>query len=93
MAKSRGVKLGNPNGAASLRRAGKGGASLRATVTSNADRFARDLVAVVKDIRTAGNVSLRTIAEELTKRGIKTRRGESWGVGNVKRLLGRIDKA
>lgn len=31
-AKARGVKLGNPNGAAALRRAGKGGAALRAYV-------------------------------------------------------------
>ena len=29
-AKARGVKLGNPNGAAALRRAGKGGAALKA---------------------------------------------------------------
>ena len=32
VARSRGVKLGNPNGAAALRRAGKGGAALRAAV-------------------------------------------------------------
>ena len=42
-ARARGVRLGNPNGAASLRRAGKGGTALRATVTANADAFARDL--------------------------------------------------
>jgi len=39
-AKARGVKLGNPNGAAALRRAGKGGIALRQTVTANADTFA-----------------------------------------------------
>ena len=32
VARSRGVKLGNPNGAAALRRAGKGGAPLRAAI-------------------------------------------------------------
>ncbi len=36
VAKARGVRLGNPNGAAALRRAGKGGAALRATVAANA---------------------------------------------------------
>jgi hypothetical protein len=38
VARSRGVGLGNRNGAASLRRAGKGGASLRAAIVCNADR-------------------------------------------------------
>ena len=35
VAMARGVKLGNPNGAASLRRADKGGAALRAVVSAN----------------------------------------------------------
>lgn len=46
-AKARGVKLGNPNGAAALRRAGKGGQALREVVTSNADRLAADLAGVL----------------------------------------------
>jgi DNA invertase Pin-like site-specific DNA recombinase len=90
VAKARGVKLGNPNGAAALRRAGRGGAALRATVTANADRFAQDLAPVLADIRTAGHQSLRAIAAELTARGIRTRRGGRWGVGNVKALLERV---
>lgn len=40
--KARGVKLGNPNGAESLNRAGKGGAALRATVIANAKQVTRD---------------------------------------------------
>ena len=51
VARSRGVRLGNPNGAAALRRAGKGGAPLRAAIARNADRHARDLAPVVEDIR------------------------------------------
>jgi DNA invertase Pin-like site-specific DNA recombinase len=42
VAKARGVKLGNPNGAECLRRAGKGGAALRAAVSANAAAFALD---------------------------------------------------
>lgn len=42
MAKARGVKLGNPNGAETLRRAGKGGVALRAAVSANAGAFSRD---------------------------------------------------
>ncbi len=90
VAKGRGVKLGNPNGAASLRRAGKGAVALRAAVADNADGFAADLAAVVADIREAGAVSLRAIAAELTARGIKTRRGGTWQVSNVQSLLARL---
>ncbi len=89
-ARSRGVRLGNPNGAASLRRAGKGGSALRAAVTANADSFARDLAPVISDIRAGGATSLRAIAAELTARGIRTRRGGTWQVSNVKTLLERI---
>lgn len=60
-----GLQLGNPNGAAALQRAGKGGVVLRATVSANADRFAADLAGVVTDIRAAGPTSLRAIAAEL----------------------------
>lgn len=89
-AKARGVKLGNPNGAASLRRAGKGGAALRAVVASNAEQFAKDLAPVITDIRAAGHTSLRAMAAELTARGIRTRRGGRWGVGNVREVLWRL---
>lgn len=91
MAKARGVKLGSPNGAASLRRAGKGGVALRARVSANADGFAADLADVIGDIRGAGHTSLRAIAAELTARGIRTRRGGVWGVSNVKALFERPD--
>ena len=46
VAKARGVKLGNPNGADALRRAGKGAVALRAAVSANADRFAAELAPV-----------------------------------------------
>ncbi|MES2846564.1 MAG: recombinase family protein [Pseudomonadota bacterium] len=89
VAKARGMKLGNPNGAESLRRAGKGGSALRAAVSANAAAFAGDLVPVLADIQAAGHTSLRAIAAELMARGIRTRRGGRWGVGNVGRLLHR----
>ena len=89
-AKARGVRLGNPNGAAALRRAAEGGVALRRTVTANADAFAEQLVPVLADIRTIGRTSLRDIAGELNRRGIVTRRGGRWHVSNVKNLLERI---
>lgn len=85
------VDFPNPNGAASLRRAGKGGVALRAAVSANAEAFAVDLAPVLADIQAAGHISLRAIATELTGRGIRTRRGGKWGLGNVKGLLQRSD--
>ena len=89
-AKARGTRLGNPNGAAALRRAGKGTSALRATITANADAHAEALAPVVADIRAAGHHSLRAIATDLTIRGMKTRRGGGWQVSNVRGLLIRI---
>ncbi len=89
-AKARGVKLGNPKGADALRRAGKGGAALRATVESNAARFARDLAPVVEAIRAEGCTSLRALAAALIARGMMTRRGGRWHLSTVKNLLVRI---
>ena len=90
VAKARGMKLGNPNGAAALRRAGKGAAALRAAVSANADRFAEGLAPVLADIRTAGHVTLRAMAAELNRRGMMTRRGGTWSVSNVRNLVGRL---
>lgn len=70
VAKARAVKLGNPNRAESLRRAGKGGQALGAAVSDNAAAFANDLTEVAADIRAAGHVSRRAVAAELTARGI-----------------------
>ena len=91
-AKARGVRLGNPNGAAALRRAGKGGSALRAAVTANADAHAARLADTVADIRAAGHTSLRAIAAELDARNILTRRGGRWHVSTVRNLLARIDR-
>ena len=90
-AKARGVKLGNPNGAAALRRVGKGGTALRATVSANANTFARDLSPVIAALRASGHTTLRAIAAELNARGIQTRQGGNWHVSNVRNLLMRLD--
>ena len=92
-AKARGVKLGNPDGAAALRRAAKGGTALRATVTANADAFARDLTPTIAALQAQGHTSLRALAAELNARAIRTRRGGHWHVSTVTNLLERIDRA
>ena len=90
-ARARGVRLGNPNGAAVLRRAGRGGQPLRETVARNADWHAEDLRAVVDDIRATGATSLRAMAEEMNACGILTRRGGRWHVSTVMNLLRRLE--
>jgi DNA invertase Pin-like site-specific DNA recombinase len=90
VAKARGVKLGNPNGAAALRRAGKGGVALREAVAANADRHAQDLAPVLQALREQGVTSLRGIAAELNERGMLTCRGGKWDVPNLKNLLVRL---
>jgi DNA invertase Pin-like site-specific DNA recombinase len=90
VARSRGVRLGNPQGVAALRRAGKGSAPLRAAIARNADRHAQDLAPVIEDIRAGGATSLRAIAAELNARGMLTRRGGRWHVSTVVNLLDRL---
>jgi hypothetical protein len=80
----------HPNGAAALRRAGKGGAPLRAAIARNPDRHAQDLAPVVADIRAAGATSLRAIAGQLNGRGMLTRRGGRWHVSTVMNLIDRL---
>ena len=92
-AKARGVRLGNPNGAAALRRAGKGGAPLREAIARNAHRHAKDLRAVVEDIRAGGVTSLRGMAAELNARGILTRRSGRWHVSTVMNRVARLEDA
>lgn len=72
-AKARGVKLGNPNGAAVLGRAGKDGTALRRAVSAKADEFARELAMVVEAIRAEGHTTLRAMADRFNARGIRTR--------------------
>lgn len=92
-AKARGVRLGNPNGAAALRRADKGNAASVTAIRGGADRFAADLDPIVADIVATGHASLRTMAAELNRRGIVTRRGGAWHPATVRDLLNRQQSA
>lgn len=91
-AKKRGVRLGNPNGAAALRRAGKGnGAALRA-VTETANRHAADLAPVIQHLRAEGRRSLRELAAGLNERRMQTPRGGAWHPTSVRNLLERLQR-
>ena len=91
-ARSRGAKLGNPNGAAALRRAGKGSEALREAVIANADAHAEALAPVIADLQAHGHTTLRSLASELNASGMQTRRGGSWHVSTVRNLLNRLGR-
>jgi DNA invertase Pin-like site-specific DNA recombinase len=81
-AKRQGKQLGNPNGATALHHARD--AQVRA-----ADKFARSLRPTIESLRISGVTKLRDIAAALNQRGIRTVRGASWHVSNVKNLIDR----
>jgi DNA invertase Pin-like site-specific DNA recombinase len=82
-AKARGQALGNPNGAAALRRAGKG-------QRSDALTRANDLSDVLADVRASGITTLSDMATELNRRGIKTARGGKWYATSVRNVMARL---
>ncbi|NLF16605.1 MAG: recombinase family protein [Lentisphaerae bacterium] len=88
-AKARGVRLGNPNGAAHLRGRGNKAAvaALRSQAAHKAERLRKDIA----DIQAAGTTTARGIARELTARGIETPRGGTeWHPTMVRRVLDRL---
>lgn len=90
-AKARGQRLGNPNGAAAFRRAGKGTAAALAVVSANADAHAIRLRPVVARLRAQGIVSLGGVAAALNDEGILTPRGGRWHASSVRNLLSRLE--
>ena len=86
VAKVRAVRLGNPNGAANLKRA----VALRDAIATNADAHAQDLTQVVVDIRLAGATNLRAVADALVARRMLTRRSGRWRVSTVRNLVRRV---
>lgn len=89
--KARGVRLGNPNGAAALHRAGKGNKASCEAQRGKANAFAEDLSDTLADVQAAGHMTLKAQASELNKRGIKTARGGRWHASSVSNLHKRLE--
>lgn len=87
-----GKRLGNPNGAAPLRKARKGNKAAVTTLKADADQRAADLRSVIEDIERSGITTHKGIAEELNARDIETPRGGEWYATSVKRLKERLAK-
>lgn len=89
-AKRRGVKLGNPNGAAALRRAGKGNVASLNVIKGVADEHARSLQPVIDSLAQEGITSLGGIAQALNEREMLTPRGARWHKSSVRNLIARL---
>lgn len=89
-AKARGQRLGNPNGAAALQRAGKGNGSAIETVRADAAKRAEELRPIVEDMRARGVTSLAGIATALNEGGFITARGGKWHASSVRNLVARL---
>jgi DNA invertase Pin-like site-specific DNA recombinase len=81
-AKKRGVRLGNPR---LSEVAGKGAIANRQA----ADRFAANVLPIIRDIQSSGANSLRAVAAALTARGVPTARGGTWTPVHVNAILRR----
>jgi len=90
-AKARGQRLGNPNGAAALRRANMGNAASCEAQRAMADTRAHDLADTLADVSAAGQTTLKAQARELNRRGIKTARGGRWHPSSVANLRNRLE--
>lgn len=91
--KARGVRLGNPNGAAALRRAGKGNSAAVEAVRARAQATAGNLREIVREVRETGAVSLGAMADALNAREVETPRGGRWHKSQVRNLLARLEAA
>lgn len=85
-----GLRLGNPSGAESLRRAAKGNASAITAIREAADHRARELREIVADIEASGCTSHRGIAAEMNRRGILSARSGQWSDTTIARLRERF---
>ncbi len=81
-AKARGVTLGNPRLHVARQTA-------TAVVTASADRFAANVLPLIREAQKAGAMSLRDIAAALNARGIATARGGQWHAKSVSNILER----
>jgi DNA invertase Pin-like site-specific DNA recombinase len=86
-------RLGNPNGAAPLRRAGKGNGAAVGAIKAGADRHAANLAPIVERLRAEGCGSLPSLAKALNDGGFQTARGGQWHPSSVRNLLARMDAA
>lgn len=90
-AKARGQRLGNPNGAAALRRAGDSSALGVRALQEKANAHAEQLRPMVEQLQREGHSSLHSLASALNEQGALTPRGAKWHASSVRNLLARLE--
>lgn len=83
-------RLGNPDGAAALLRAGKGNAASLAAIRAGADSRAESLRPVLAELAAEGITTRGPVAAALNERGITTPRGGRWHKSSVRNLFERL---
>jgi DNA invertase Pin-like site-specific DNA recombinase len=83
--KVQGAALGNPS---NIVEAGHIG---RRSQQSEADRFAKNVLPIIRSIQSAGPIGMVSIAAQLNERGIRTQRGGRWHVSSVANVLTRAN--
>jgi DNA invertase Pin-like site-specific DNA recombinase len=79
--KTKGVKLGNPDGTTARQKALQ-------VVKEQKEAFAAKAIVSIQEIQSTGVTSLKRIADYLNKRGEKTARGKTWNGTAVRRVVG-----
>ena len=64
-------------------------AAAQAVIKDNADRYAANVLPIIREAQRAGAETLRDVADALNARGIATARGGKWYATSVKNLLDR----
>jgi DNA invertase Pin-like site-specific DNA recombinase len=90
-AKARGQRLGNPNGAASLRRAAQGNFAGVVAIKAHARERAAQFSDVIAELRANGAGSPERLAAALNDGGFVTARGGRWHPSTVRNLLARLE--
>src|SRR5712671_1419689 len=83
--KAQGATLGNRT---SIGQAGKIG---RRAQRDEADRFAANLLPIIRSIQSPGPIGMVAIAKMLNERGVRTVRGGQWHVSSVANVLARAN--
>ena len=83
VAKTRGIVLGNPKLDHVRDRA-------VASLKADADRFAKNVAPIIREIQSSGVASHRGIARALNSRGVATARGGEWTAVQVDAILQRV---
>ena len=90
VAKTRGTKLGNPNGARALRQANRGNTASLTKIKGKATENAERLRPLLASLDADGSKSANALAKALNARHVQTSRGSTWDAKAVTRLKARL---